>query len=171
MLITNLDTKPRPADLLGAAAAEERRPQTKSPEARVPGAEVHAAPQAGGQDQPGGAGHHRQPARARRSAPGADLADRRRADAAQLARKTADQRRGAGRSLRPGAARAAAAGPDHLRHSGEHLQAGLRRAQGSAGADQRHASATTSTCCASSTRSSARWAAASTNRRPWWTRA
>ena len=45
-----------------------------------------------------------------RSAPGGDLADRRRADAAQLARKAADQRRSAGRSIRPGAARAAAAG-------------------------------------------------------------
>ena len=43
-----------------------------------------------------------------RSAPGGHPADRRRAHAAQLARKAADQRRGSGRSLRSGAARAAA---------------------------------------------------------------
>ena len=47
-------------------------------------------------------------------------ADRRGADAAQLARKAADHRRGSGRSLRPGPARAAAAGPHHLGHPGEH---------------------------------------------------
>ena len=34
------------------------------PEAGIPGTEVHAPPQTGGQDQPRSAGHHRQPARA-----------------------------------------------------------------------------------------------------------
>ena len=61
--------------------------------------------------------------------------------------------------------------PDHLRHPGQHLQAGLRRAQGLAGADQRHLPRRPAPAAHHRQDRSARWAAASTNRRPWWTRA
>src|SRR4051794_17948757 len=100
------DVGPAPAAELGAAESGSQ--------AGIPGAEVHPAPEAARQDQSRGAGDDRQPACTRRSAPGGNRVDRRRADAAQLARETTDQRRGARRSLRTGAARAAAAGPHDL---------------------------------------------------------
>ncbi len=96
-------------------------------------------------------------------------AHRRRADAAQLARKAADHRRSARRSVRAGAARAAAGRPHHLRHPGEHAQQVYVERKGvleltnvtlprrpAPAADHRQDRL-------------ARWDAASTNRRPWWT--
>ena len=95
----------------------------------IPGAEVHAPPQAAGPDQPGGPFVHGRRARAGGNSRGGRQAGGRGEDAAQPGGKGPRHRRDSGRSLRPRPAGAAAAGSHHQRHSGDHAAAGLRGAR------------------------------------------
>ena len=135
----------------------------------IPGAEVHAAPQAAGPDQPGSAFLHGRRTRARGDSRGRRQAGGRREDAAQPGGKGPRHRRDSGRGLRSGSARAAAAGSHHQRHSGDHAASWSTWSAAANSTARRWSSKTTRTCCASSKKWCRAWAAAWTNRRRWWT--
>ena len=95
----------------------------------VPGAEVHAAPQAAGPHQPGSALLDGRRARARGNPRGGRQAGGGGEDAPLAGGEGPRHRRDPGRGLRPRPARAAAAGPHHQRHPGDHAAPGLRGAR------------------------------------------